>query len=326
MQKNFLSIINGILLCLIVFLWWGRYKADKIKLPISSCETGQSEPLAVVSWATKEAVFWDIENPHKQAFFRQLKTLKLQSGKEKLIAYYGDEKLKKKKFDHLKLLPLSFEETLDYFQKQGIIPTEEQKEYFRRGIPFIYDFWEFYIASCANGQYGGAGTCLPETNKPFSFLYSYEEYEIQEHKALWGLIIQKKGEKEWFPLFQVRDQFHYGPYILRVESGVIYLAVSTPWSWSGDYVLYVYRLEEKEFEYNPENLIFSPIFHGVYYYYSPWLFSGTFTEEQIDQLVSGDFILIDDEGWRTDPRVIELLGKENDDIIEFEGWFEADLS
>jgi hypothetical protein len=36
--------------------------------------------------------------------------------------------------------------------------------------------------------------------------------------------------------------------------------------------------------------------------------------------------LIDDEGWRTDPRVLELLGK-GDDVVDREtgGWFDTNF-
>lgn len=325
MWKNLLLIINGILLCCLLFLGWKHYKNPKLLVPSPSSERDWKETPSVASQTVKESLFWNIENPHKQAFFHQLKTLRLQSGKEKLIAYYGDEKLKKKKFDHIKLIPLSFEETVAYFQDQGISLTEEQKDNVREKDPFIYEFWEFYIGLCAQ-TYIGAGPCLPEKRKPFSFFYHYEEWDTQEYRIFWGLLIQKKGEKDWFPLFQTKNHFAYWPEVIWMENWVLYLTIFTPWAWSGDYVSYVYRLEPRSFSPNMENLDFYPVFHGSYYYYAPWLYSGTFTEEQIDQLVSGDSILIDDEGWRTDPRVLELLGK-GDDVVDREtgGWFDTNF-
>ena len=161
-----------------MLLGWKHYKNPKLLVPSPSSERDWKETPPVASQTVKESLFWNIENPHKQAFFHQLKTLRLQSGKEKLIAYYGDEKLKKKKienphkqaffhqlktlrlqsgkekliayygdeklkkkkFDHIKLIPLSFEETVAYFQDQGISLTEEQKDNVREKDPFIYEF------------------------------------------------------------------------------------------------------------------------------------------------------------------------------------------
>lgn len=125
-------------IALVAFVFFFFFAKEKQEQVLDNVFSGAQSPQ--VSSGLKTALFWNIENPHKQAFFRQLKALRLQSGKEKLIAYYGDEKLKKKKFDHLKLIPLSFEETVAYFQDQGISLTEEQKDNVREKDPFIYEF------------------------------------------------------------------------------------------------------------------------------------------------------------------------------------------